>query len=100
VENQGNAHGQRPVLSRAAVVGAFLAVVTAGLCGALIGSGLVAIDCEGDCGTAQGLGAVIGGVAGALGVAVVAVLVMRALAEQRLGRPRQEVNDSRRKPSA
>ena len=81
-------------------MGAFLAVVAAGLCGALIGSGLVAIDCRGDCGTAQGLGALIGGVAGALGVAVVAVLVMRALAEQRLGRLRQEANDRRRNPSA
>jgi hypothetical protein len=100
VENQGIPDVPRPVLSRAAVLGAFFAVVAAGLCGALIGSGLVAIECQGDCGTAQGLGAVIGGVAGALGVAVVAVLVMRAMAEQRLGRPRQEVNDSRRKPSA
>jgi hypothetical protein len=100
VESQGNLEGSRPALSRVAVFGAFAAVVAAGLCGALIGSGLVAIDCQGDCGTAQGLGALIGGVAGALGVAIVAVLVMRALAERGSTRVAHELNDSRRKPSA
>jgi hypothetical protein len=99
VENHGNPHTPRPVLSRTAVLVAFLAVVAGGLCGALIGSGLVAIDCQGDCGTAQGVGALIGGLAGALGVAVVAVLVLRALAEQRVGRLGQDVNDRRRNPS-
>jgi hypothetical protein len=83
-----------------AVLGGFLAVVAAGLCGALIGSGLVAIDCEGDCATAQGFGALAGGLTGALGVAVVAVLVLRALAEQRVGRLGQDVNERRRNPSA
>jgi hypothetical protein len=83
-----------------AVLAGFLAVVAAGLCGALIGWGLVAIDCEGDCSTAQGFGALFGGLAGALGVAVVAVLVLRALAEQRVGRLGQDVNERRRNPSA
>jgi hypothetical protein len=73
----------RPVVTRLAVVVAFLAVVAAGLCGAAIGYGLVDIDCEGDCGTARGMGAVVGGVTGAAGVAIVAVLVLRALAEWR-----------------
>jgi hypothetical protein len=100
VENHGNPHVPGRVLSRTAVLVAFLAVVAAGLCGALIGSGLVGVDCEGDCGTARGFGALIGGLAGAAGVAVVAVLVMRALAEQRVGRLDQDVNDRRRNPSA
>lgn len=77
--------GQRPTVGFAALVGAFTAVVVGGLCGALIGYGLVGIDCEGDCGTPQGIGAVIGGVFGAVGVAVVVVLVLRAFAEWRAG---------------
>ncbi|MGH9034924.1 MAG: hypothetical protein ACRD0O_04105 [Acidimicrobiia bacterium] len=77
--------GQRPPVSFAALVAAFLAVVVGGLSGALIGYGLVNIDCQGDCGTPKGIGAVVGGVFGALGVAVVAVLVLRAFAEWRTG---------------
>lgn len=79
---------QRPV-TFAALVLAFLAVVVGGLSGALIGFGLVNIDCQGDCGTPKGIGAVIGGVFGSVGVAVVAVLVLRALAEWRAGGTRR-----------
>jgi hypothetical protein len=77
--------GQRPPVSFAALVAAFVAVVVGGLCGALIGYGLVGIDCVGNCGTPKGIGAVVGGVFGAVGVAVVAVLVLRAFAEWRAG---------------
>lgn len=91
-------------VSRAAMAAVFLAVVIGGLSGALIGSGLVRIDCEGDCGTAQGFGALIGGVIGAAGVAVVAVLVLRAMAEWRRQGPvtgsAYPLNDRRRNPSA
>jgi hypothetical protein len=69
---------------------AFLAVVVGGLSGAAIGYGLIAIDCEEDCGTAQGVAGLIGGLVGAAGVAVVAVLVLRALAEWRLGGGRRD----------
>ena len=69
---------------------AFLAVVVAGLSGAAIGYGLVAIDCEENCGTAQGVAGLIGGLVGAAGVAVVAVLVLRAVAEWRLGGGRRD----------
>lgn len=72
-----------------AFLGAFLAVVVGGLSGALIGYGLVGLDCEGSCATPQGIGAVVGGVFGAVGVAVVAVLVLRALAEWRQGGTRR-----------
>ena len=81
--------GRRPPVSFAALVGAFVAVVVGGLCGALIGFGLVNIDCQGDCGTPKGIGAVIGGLFGAVGVAVVAVLVLRAFAEWRAGGTRR-----------
>ena len=69
---------------------AFLAVVVGGLSGAAIGYGLIAIDCDEDCGTAQGVAGLIGGLMGAAGVAVVAVLVLRALAEWRLGGGRRD----------
>ena len=60
---------------------AFAAIVLAGLCGALIGWSFVDLQCEGDCTTPGGIGALIGGVGGAVGVAVVAVLTLRAIAE-------------------
>jgi hypothetical protein len=62
---------------------AFLAILVAGLAGGLIGSSYVNLTCEGDCGTAQGLGAVGGAVFAAGGVAVVSVLVLRAMGEWR-----------------
>jgi hypothetical protein len=75
--------------SRWAVVAAFVAVVAGGLSAAAIGFGLVSIDCAGDCGTAEGIGAIVGGLVGAIGVAIVAVLVLRAMAEWRRGGTRQ-----------
>jgi hypothetical protein len=75
--------------SRWAVVAAFLAVVAGGLSAAAIGFGLVGIDCTGECGTAKGIGAIVGGLIGAVGVAIVAVLVLRAMAEWRRGGTRR-----------
>ena len=60
---------------------AFGAIVLAGLCGALIGWAFVDLQCTGDCGTASGIGAIVGGVFSASGVAVVAVLTLRAMSE-------------------
>ncbi|HEV7863909.1 MAG TPA: hypothetical protein VGR20_14450 [Acidimicrobiia bacterium] len=71
--------------SRGALLGAFFAVVVAGLSGAAIGYGLVGIGCTGDCGTVSGLGALLGGLLGAGGVAIVAVLLLRSMAEWRSG---------------
>ena len=62
---------------------AFLAILLAGLSGALIGSALVSVQCTGDCGTATGLGTIVGALAAGGGVAVVAVLVLRAMNEWR-----------------
>ncbi len=62
---------------------AFAAILVAGLCGLLIGRALVDIQCEGDCSLASGLGGLLGGVTAAGGVAVVAVLVLRAMGEWR-----------------
>ncbi|HTJ76991.1 MAG TPA: hypothetical protein VL337_16655 [Acidimicrobiales bacterium] len=71
-----------PVKARAV---AFAVIVVAGLCGLLIGAALVRIQCSGNCSTPAGLGALIGAVLSAGGVAVVAVLVLRAMGEWRAG---------------
>ena len=60
---------------------AFGAIVVAGLCGALIGWAFVDLQCTGDCTTSSGIGAIVGGVMAAGGVAVVAVLTLRAMGE-------------------
>jgi hypothetical protein len=64
---------------------AFAAICVAGLCGLLIGMALVRLGCKGDCGVAEGIGAIVGGVGAAGGVAVVAVLVLRAMGEWQAG---------------
>jgi hypothetical protein len=75
----------RPISSLPSVqarVLAFASILVAGVCGALIGDSIVALQCRGSsCGTDKGVGAIIGGVIAAVGVAVVAVLVLRAMGE-------------------
>ncbi len=83
-------HAPSHAAGRGAVIAAFLAIVAGGLSGAAIGFGLVGIDCQGDCGTPEGIGAIIGGLVGAVGVAIVAVLVLRALSEWRQGGVRRD----------
>ena len=60
---------------------AFASIILAGLCGALIGWAFVDLQCTGDCTTPSGIGAIVGGASAAIGVAVVAVLTLRAMAE-------------------
>ena len=62
---------------------AFLAILVAGTCGAVIGWAVAGpvVGCRGDCATAEGVGAVVGGVMAAVGVAVVSVLTLRAMGE-------------------
>lgn len=62
---------------------AFLAIVIGGGSGALIGYSYAHITCHGACATPEGIGAIIGGGLAAGGVAVVAVLVLRAMGEWR-----------------
>jgi hypothetical protein len=64
-------------------VAAFFSILVAGLAGGFIGYALIDLQCEGDCGVPTGLGLLIGAVIAAGGMAVVAVLVMRALGEWR-----------------
>lgn len=62
---------------------AFLAILVGGGMGALIGYGFVDIQCDGDCATPNGIGAVVGGLVAAVGVAIVAVVTLRAMGEWR-----------------
>jgi hypothetical protein len=77
-----------PLPSRTAYLVAFAAVVASGLFGATIGYGLVDVSCEGGCGAATVTGALVGAVVAAVGVGVIAVLVLRAMAEWKRNPPR------------
>ena len=48
---------------------------------ALIGYGLVDVGCTGNCNTSKVVGTLAGALTGAIGVGIVAVLVLRAMAE-------------------
>lgn len=82
---------------------AFAAILVAGLCGALIGSSFVSLQCTRSCTGASGVGALVGGLFGAGGVAVVAVLTLRAMGEwasirenERLAIEVEEADEARR----
>jgi len=67
----------------AARFAAFAAIVVAGVCGGLIGYAVTEKGCSGDCQTAAGGVGLLAAVGAAVGVAVVAVLVLRAMGEWR-----------------
>lgn len=62
---------------------AFVGVLVAGAAGAAIGFALVDLQCAGQCSVGTGIGLLLGAVVGALGMAVVSVLVLRAVGEWR-----------------
>ena len=87
--------------SRGARILAFAAILVGGLCGGLIGFSVTRLQCVGDCATNKSLGGLVGAVIGALGVAVVSVLALRAMGEWKTIQQREETQkDSRRNPSA
>ncbi len=69
---------------------AFLAILLGGLAGGLIGYTLVKLQCTGTCAAQRGLGALFGAIIAALGMSVVAVLVLRALGEWKEVERRQQ----------
>lgn len=75
--------------SRGARALAFVSIILAGLAGGLIGYSLVSLQCSGECAVGKGLGSFVGAVLAALGMAVVAVLVLRASGEWREVRGRE-----------
>ena len=72
---------------------AFAAIVVGGASGALIGWSFVDLSCPRSCAGASGVGAVVGGVAAAIGVAVVSVLALRAMGEWKRIREEQLRNE-------
>lgn len=82
---EGDAAGSReapPTMpTRTAFLLAFASVVVAGLFGGIIGYGLADVGCTGDCEGAKLFGTLIGSTVAAGGVGIVAVLVLRAMAE-------------------
>lgn len=69
---------------------AFVAILVGGLCGGLIGYGFVELQClDDDCTLVAGMVGLLGAVIGAMGVGVVAVLALRAMAEWNT-RPRDD----------
>ena len=80
----GEATSSRPLSALPSVqarVLAFAAIIVAGVCGALIGWSFVDLQCHGNCTVSDGTGSVVGAIIAASGVAVVAVLVLRAMGE-------------------
>ena len=59
----------------------FVAILVSGAIGAFIGWGFTDLQCTGDCATPNAIGALVGAVIGAGGVAVVVVLALRAMGE-------------------
>jgi hypothetical protein len=84
-EDSGRPRAARPsaLPSPQARLLAFLAIIVAGVAGAAIGYGVVDVSCTSNCTTPSGVGAVVGALVAAGGVAVVAVLVLRAMGEWR-----------------
>ena len=78
--------------SRARLV-ALLAIVFAGACGGLVGYAITDLQCPGGCPTMAGVIGLGGAVIAALGVGIVAMLALRAMAEWRTGSRQQEARD-------
>jgi hypothetical protein len=85
--------GPSALPSRTARLLAFGAILVAGVCGGLIGYAVVNVQCHGPCTTPKGVGSLTGAVIAAGGVAVVAVLVLRAMGEWRRIQAEREQQD-------
>ena len=72
--------------TRSAFLLAFVSVVVAGVFGGIIGYGLVDISSYGSSSSGRLAGALFGAVVAAGGIGIVAVLVLRAMAEWRRGK--------------
>lgn len=77
-------------------IGAAVAIVVAGLCGALIGYAFADLQCVEACGTWRGIGTLVGASIAAIGVTIVVVLALRAMDEWQTiqARDNQQKNSS------
>ncbi len=71
---------------------AFAAIIIAGISGGLIGYAITDIRCSGDCDGARIISTVIGAIFTAGGVAIVSVLVLRAMSEWNAAAPLEQRN--------
>ena len=79
---------------------AFGSIIVGGVCGALIGFAFTDLQCDDGCTAWAGLSGVVGAIVGAIGVAIVAVLVLRAMDEwESVKDERPEDHPARRRPS-
>lgn len=62
-------------------IAAFVAILMAGAAGGFIGYAITDLQCSGDCSLNKGLGGLAGALIAAVGVAIVSVLALRAMAE-------------------
>ncbi len=69
---------------------AFTAIVVGGLAGAVIGYGVAKVQCNGDCSAQKAGGSIIGALFIGIGIAIVAVLVLRAMGEWNAVKEREE----------
>jgi hypothetical protein len=90
---EGGDYAPTALPSTLARVLAFVSILLAGACGGIIGYAFVDLQCDGDCTAQRGIGAVTGAVIGAVGVAVVATLALRAMGEWRVVSHRQSADD-------
>ena len=75
---------QRPLSALPSVLArvvAFVSILIAGVAGALIGFTLVDLQCQGDCDVPNSIGLILGAITGAIGMGIIAVLVLRATGE-------------------
>ena len=79
----GTNHSLSALPSPKARIVAFIAILIAGVAGALIGAALIDLQCSGNCDVPIGLGLLLGGIIGAGGMSIVTVLVLRAAGEWR-----------------
>lgn len=85
--------------STGARIAAFVAILVAGACGGLIGYAVVDLTTEGDQTVLAGIAGLVGAVAFAVGVGVVAVLALRAMGEWRVIEHRQQAGERRGRAS-
>ncbi|MGI8794063.1 MAG: hypothetical protein ACR2H3_12985 [Acidimicrobiales bacterium] len=72
---------------------AFASIVLAGACGGLIGYSITTIGCDDSCSTTGAIGGLVGALMAAGGVAVVAILALRAMGEWKRLREEEIYND-------
>lgn len=83
---------------RGLLVTTFCTIVMGGAAGAAIAFGLINIGCHGNCATPKSFAVLGGALIGTVGVAVIAVLVLRAMVEWEQHQAREKIGRLDRQP--